>query len=123
MPRAAGASSAARSCSATPRDRHGELTGDRSQRRDAKATARAYLESVALTLGDVGFVDADGFVFLCDRKSNVVISGGVNIHPAEIEQVLIAHPAVADVAVLGIPDEEWGESLRDRYWQGRDRRI
>ena len=60
----------------------------------------------------MGFVDADGFVHLVDRKSNLIISGGVNIYPAEIEQVLIGHPAVADVAVFGIPDDEWGESVK-----------
>ena len=63
-------------------------------------------------MGDVGHVDDDGFVFLSDRAANMIISGGVNIYPAEIEQVLIEHPAVADVAVFGIPDEEWGEQVK-----------
>jgi long-chain acyl-CoA synthetase len=159
--------------------RHRDLAEPFVYHRDADKTARAYLEPGVLTLGDVGFVDADGFVYLCDRKSNMIISGGVNIYPAEIEQALIAHPAVADVGVFGIPDDEWGESvkaavqlvegcaasdaieadilafarthlagykvprsidfeaelprhptgkllirrLRDRYWQGRERRI
>ena len=64
-----------------------------------------------VTVGDVGFIDADGFVFLCDRKRDMVISGGVNIYPAEIESVLIGMPGVKDCAVFGIPDEEFGESL------------
>ena len=64
------------------------------------------------TMGDVGHVDDDGFVFLSDRAANMIISGGVNIYPAEIEQVLIDHPAVADVAVFGIPDDEWGEQVK-----------
>ena len=57
-------------------------------------------------------MDADGWVYLADRKSHTIISGGVNIYPAEIEHVLQEHPAVADVAVFGIPDEEWGESVK-----------
>jgi long-chain acyl-CoA synthetase len=63
------------------------------------------------TAGDIGYLDEDGFLFLCDRKSDVIISGGVNIYPAEIEAELIMHPAVADVAVFGIPDDEWGERV------------
>ncbi len=75
-------------------------------------TDAAHLAPGTFTMGDVGHVDADGFVFLSDRAANMIISGGVNIYPAEIEQVLIDHPAVADVAVFGIPDEEWGEEVK-----------
>ncbi len=75
-------------------------------------TAGAHLEPGVFTMGDVGHVDEDGFVFLSDRAANMIISGGVNIYPAEIEQVLVDHPAVADVAVFGIPDDEWGESVK-----------
>lgn len=64
-----------------------------------------------ITVGDVGFVDDDGYLFLCDRKKDMVISGGVNIYPAEIEAVLLACPGVRDCAVFGIPDEEYGEAL------------
>jgi long-chain acyl-CoA synthetase len=64
------------------------------------------------TVGDVGYLDADGYLYLCDRISDVVISGGVNIYPAEIEAELSCHPAVADVAVFGIPHEEWGEEIK-----------
>jgi long-chain acyl-CoA synthetase len=146
---------------------------------DADKTRRAFLDPYTHTLSDVGTVDAEGFVFLTDRASSLIISGGVNIYPAEIEAVLVQHPAVADAAVFGIPDDEWGEQvkaavelvpgavagaelageilrfararlagykvprsidfeptlprtpagklyvrrLRDRYWQGRERRI
>jgi long-chain acyl-CoA synthetase len=64
-----------------------------------------------ITSGDVGYIDADGYVFLCDRRRDMVISGGVNIYPAEIEAVLHAVPGVHDCAVFGIPDEEFGEAL------------
>jgi len=64
-----------------------------------------------LTVGDVAWMDADGFVYICDRKRDMIISGGVNVYPAEIEDVLHRHPAVADVAVFGVPDDEWGERV------------
>lgn len=75
-------------------------------------TAEAYLEPGVFTLGDIGRVDAEGYVYLADRRSHTIISGGVNIYPAEIEAVLCQHPAVADAAVFGIPDVEWGESVK-----------
>jgi long-chain acyl-CoA synthetase len=64
------------------------------------------------TVGDVGYLDDDGYLFLSDRKSDMIISGGVNIYPAEIESVLITHPLVADVAVFGVPNSEWGEEVK-----------
>jgi long-chain acyl-CoA synthetase len=64
-----------------------------------------------ITSGDVGYIDGDGYVFICDRKRDMVISGGVNIYPAEIEAALHALPGVHDCAVFGIPDEEFGEAL------------
>lgn len=79
---------------------------------DPDKTAAAFSAPGTYTLGDIGRVDEDGYVYLADRASNMIISGGVNIYPAEIEQVLIEHPAVADVAVFGIPDDEWGESVK-----------
>jgi long-chain acyl-CoA synthetase len=64
------------------------------------------------TVGDVGYLDEDGWLFLSDRKIDMIISGGANIYPSEIESVLINHPKVADVAVFGIPDEDWGEQVK-----------
>jgi len=64
------------------------------------------------TVGDVGFLDEDGYLFLRDRKIDMIISGGANIYPAEIENVLLMHPEVGDVAVFGIPDEDWGEQVK-----------
>jgi acyl-CoA synthetase (AMP-forming)/AMP-acid ligase II len=94
--------------------RHRELARPFAYHRDPEKTARAYLDDApgGLTLGDVGWIDDAGWVYLCDRRSNMIISGGVNVYPAEIEQVLIAHPAVADVGVFGIPDDEWGETVK-----------
>ncbi|WP_157250357.1 acyl-CoA synthetase [Nonomuraea typhae] len=64
------------------------------------------------TVGDIGYLTEDGFLFLCDRKADMIISGGANIYPAEIENEIMVHPKVADVAVFGIPDEEWGEQIK-----------
>ena len=63
------------------------------------------------TMGDIGFIDEDGFLFIVDRQADMVISGGVNIYPVEIESQLQAMPGVADCAVFGIPDAEFGEAL------------
>ncbi len=64
------------------------------------------------TLGDIGYVDADGFLFLTDRKAHMIISGGVNIYPQEAENLLVTHPKVMDVAVFGVPNEEFGEEVK-----------
>ncbi len=80
-------------------------------RNDAELTASVHRGS-AFTIGDVGYLDDDGYLFICDRAKDMIISGGVNIYPAEVEGVLTAHPAVADAAVIGIPDPEWGEQVK-----------
>jgi long-chain acyl-CoA synthetase len=77
-----------------------------------KSEKRAEVERDGfITSGDVGYIDPDGYVFICDRKRDMVISGGVNIYPAEIEAALHAVPGVHDCAVFGIPDAEFGEAL------------
>ena len=78
--------------------------------RKAAARAEAGREGL-ISVGDVGYLDEDGYLFLCDRKRDMVISGGVNIYPAEIENTLIGMDGVRDCAVFGIPDEEFGERL------------
>ena len=60
----------------------------------------------------MGYMDEDGYLFLTDRTANLIISGGVNIYPAEVDAVLLEHPAVGDVATIGVPDEEWGEAVK-----------
>jgi long-chain acyl-CoA synthetase len=76
------------------------------------AEARVEVERDGLiTCGDVGFLDEDGFLYLCDRVRDMIISGGVNIYPIEIEACLLKLPGVADCAVFGIPDSEYGESI------------
>ena len=76
--------------------------------RQEEATGRA-IKAGWFHTGDIGYVDADGYLFLCDRKNDMIISGGENIYPAEVEAVLSLHPDVEDVAVIGVPDERWGE--------------
>ncbi|GAC1391462.1 MAG: fatty acid--CoA ligase [Ktedonobacteraceae bacterium] len=76
-----------------------------------EATAKNKREGF-FSVGDIAYRDAEGYYYICDRKIDMIISGGVNIYPAEIEAVLTAHPAVADVAVIGIPDSLWGESVK-----------
>jgi long-chain acyl-CoA synthetase len=73
---------------------------------------RAATRGKLFTVGDIGYKDADGYLYLCDRESDMIISGGVNVYPAEIENELACHPKVADVAVFGIPHEDWGEEIK-----------
>jgi long-chain acyl-CoA synthetase len=69
-------------------------------------------EGTASTVGDVGYVDDDGYLYLTDRKSYMIISGGVNIYPQETENLLITHPKVMDAAVIGVPNEDLGEEVK-----------
>lgn len=78
---------------------------------DPEKTAKAYVRPGAFTLGDMGHVDENGFIFITDRMSDMVVSGGVNLYPSESENALLRHPGVADVAVIGIPHADLGEQL------------
>jgi len=79
---------------------------------DPEKTAAARHDRGWVTVGDVGYVDSDGYLYLTDRRHHMIISGGVNIYPQEAENMLVAHPKVADAAVFGIPDDEMGQSVK-----------
>ncbi|HET9730784.1 MAG TPA: AMP-binding protein, partial [Acidimicrobiia bacterium] len=79
---------------------------------DAEKTRKSQDADGYFTVGDVGYLNEDGYLFLCDRKSDMIIAGGVNIYPAEIEGCIHEHPQVADVAVFGIPDDDMGEQIK-----------
>ena len=79
---------------------------------DAQKTAASRSREGWSTLGDVGHVDADGYLYLTDRRLYMIISGGVNIYPQEVENLLVTHPRVADVAVIGVPNDEYGEEVK-----------
>lgn len=76
-----------------------------------EATAKAVIDGWFYT-GDAGFFDKDGFLFIHDRVKDMIVSGGENVYPAEVENALMSHPAVADAAVIGVPDEKWGEAVK-----------
>jgi long-chain acyl-CoA synthetase len=78
--------------------------------RDPEKTAGAWRDGF-FTAGDLGRLDADGYLYLADRRVDLILSGGVNIYPAEVEQALLTHPAVADAGVIGVPDADWGQRV------------
>ena len=78
---------------------------------DRVKTEQAWADGL-FTVGDIGYLDDDGYLYLCDRHSDLIITGGVNVYPAEIETELSCHPKVGDVAVFGIPHDEWGEEIK-----------
>jgi long-chain acyl-CoA synthetase len=80
--------------------------------KDAPELDRQTWRDGFFTLGDMGYLDEDGYLFITDRMKDMIISGGANIYPAEVERVLFQHPAVADAAVIGVPDSQWGESVK-----------
>src|SRR5439155_14215160 len=77
-----------------------------------EATDEAFLDGGWFRSGDAGYLDADGYLYIHDRVKDMVVSGGENIYPAEVENALMAHPAIADVGVIGVPDERWGEAVK-----------
>lgn len=83
-----------------------------SYHKDEEKTREAYNAQGWASVGDIGHLDADGFLFLTDRKNNMIISGGVNVYPQETENVLVTHPKVFDVAVIGTPHSDFGEEVR-----------
>jgi long-chain acyl-CoA synthetase len=87
-------------------------SGDFEYKGDEEKTRKSHDEEGFFTVGDVGYLNEDGYLFLCDRKSDMIIAGGVNIYPAEIESVIHEHPKVADVAVFGVPDPDMGEQIK-----------
>jgi len=80
--------------------------------RDPAKSAEAFDHHGWTTVGDIGYLDDDGYLYLSDRKAHMIISGGVNIYPQEVENVLVEHPKVADAAVIGVPNEEFGEEVK-----------
>lgn len=89
-----------------------EAPGSFRYHKDAAKSAGALTAQGWGTLGDVGSVDADGYLYLADRRSDLILSGGVNIYPQEIENALASHPAVADIAVIGVPNAEFGQEVK-----------
>ena len=77
-----------------------------------EATAKTIDADGWLRTGDAGYLDEDGYVYIHDRVKDMIISGGENIYPAEVENAIFGHPDVADVAVIGVPDEKWGEAVK-----------
>jgi long-chain acyl-CoA synthetase len=75
-----------------------------------EATAAAMVDGDWFRSGDAGYLDGDGYLYIHDRVKDMIVTGGENVYPAEVENVLMAHPAVADVAVIGVPHERWGET-------------
>jgi fatty-acyl-CoA synthase len=90
----------------------GEAVQSFEYHNDPEKTASTRLPNGWSTLGDIGRVDKDGFLYLTDRKANMIISGGVNIYPQEAENVLTLHPKVQDVAVFGVPNPDFGEEVK-----------
>lgn len=86
--------------------------GDFEYHNAPEKTAESHRPGGLSTLGDVGYLDEDGYLFLTDRKAYMIIAGGVNIYPREIEDVIVTHPAVADVAVFGVPNDDLGEEVK-----------
>jgi acyl-CoA synthetase (AMP-forming)/AMP-acid ligase II len=80
--------------------------------KDPKKTEDAFNDRGWSSLGDMGHVDVDGYLYMSDRRTNLILSGGVNIYPQEIENALTLHPAVLDVAVIGVPDPEMGQQVK-----------
>jgi len=86
------------------------IASNESHWRDPEATAARILPDGSVLTRDMGYLDEDGYLFLADRKEDMIISGGFNIWPAELENALASHPAVTEVCVVGVAHEKWGET-------------
>src|SRR5206468_2776893 len=75
-------------------------------------TAKAITPDGWFKTGDAGYVDEEGYIFLTDRVKDMIVSGGENVYPAEVENALSGHPGIEDVAIIGVPDEKWGETVK-----------
>src|SRR3546814_2524516 len=78
------------------------------------ATARTMTAGGWIHTGDAGYMDEDGYLYIHDRMKDMIISGGENVYPAEVESAIFGHPAVQEVAVIGVPDQKWGETVKAR---------
>jgi long-chain acyl-CoA synthetase len=87
-------------------------SGDFEYKGDKAKTSKSHDAEGFFTVGDMGYLNDDGYLFLCDRKADMIIAGGVNIYPAEIEAAMLEHPQVGDVAVFGVPDDDMGEQIK-----------
>jgi fatty-acyl-CoA synthase len=76
-----------------------------------EATKEAFDAEGWFRTGDIGYLDEEGYLYICDRKKDMIITGGENVYPAEVEGVLLTHPAISEVAVIGLPDDKWGERV------------
>src|SRR3546814_20226733 len=83
------------------------------------ATATTMTDDGWIRTGDAGYLDADGYLFIHDRMKDMIITGGENVYPAEVESAIFGHPAVQEVAVFGIPDATWGEAARKSVVEGK----
>jgi long-chain acyl-CoA synthetase len=101
---------------ALPSGEVGQVYIDMGSRRFEYTGARSETDKIfrgtGFTIGDMGYLDEDGYLFISDRAKDMIITGGINVYPAEVEAALVEHPAVADVAVIGVPDDEWGEQVK-----------
>lgn len=89
-----------------------QMGTDFEYHKDPEKTEEAHLEPGVFSVGDIGYMDEEGYLYMSDRKIDMIISGGVNIYPAEIEGILVGHEAIADAAVFGVPNEEFGEEVK-----------